>query len=113
MGVNKGIMLMLVCTAFTAFGQLFLKRGADDLFPIYLNFELMIGFILYGVGALLMIYALKLGDLNILYPIISLTFIWVTMLSIVFLEETVSTSQYLGIGTILFGVALVSMGGKR
>ena len=113
MGLKKGILLMLVCTAFTAFGQLFLKKGADHMFPLFSNFELFFGLFLYGVGALIMIYALKFGELSILYPVVSLTFIWVTVLSITFLGESIATTQYLGIGTILAGVIMLSSGGKR
>jgi drug/metabolite transporter (DMT)-like permease len=111
---QRGIYLMLVCTIFTAMGQFFLKKGAANLTipELFFNYSLIFGFFLYGIGALLMIFALKFGELNTLYPIVSLTFIWVTLLSIFVLKEPVSGYQYLGIGTILAGVFIIAKGGK-
>jgi uncharacterized membrane protein len=101
-----GFILMFVCTFFTAFGQFFLKRGMDN-FSL-LNIHIYIGILLYGLGAAVMILALRHGDLSSLYPIISLTFIWVIFLSAMFLGEKITVPKILGTGTILCGVVLIS-----
>jgi multidrug transporter EmrE-like cation transporter len=58
------------------------------------------------------VYALRFGELNTLYPIVSLTFIWVTMISVYVLNESISFSKISGITTIIGGVFLIQRGGK-
>jgi len=117
MNRSKGIILMFICTIFTAIGQILLKKGTDilvfDIISIITNFPLILGVFFYALGALLLIYALKHGELNVLYRIVSLTFVWVIMLSYVFLNETVSFSKITGTSTILLGVLLITKGGKK
>jgi drug/metabolite transporter (DMT)-like permease len=114
---HKGIIIMIICTFFTAFGQFFQKKGTENLiltFPgIFTNYFLFLGLFLYGIGAFLLIIALRFGDLNVLYPIISLTFIWVTILSSFYLSESISTNKILGIGVILTGVVFINKGAKK
>lgn len=114
---NKGIVMMLICTVFTAFGQFFLKKGTAimsfNIISLITNYNLIIGLCFYGVGAFIMIYALKFGELNVLYPIISFTFIWITILSVMFLNEEASTNKIMGIGSILIGVYFIGKGGKK
>jgi len=110
--MKKGILIMLICTFFTAFGQFFQKKGTQmlsfNLLSLITNYYLILGLSLYVVGAFLLIYALKHGDLNVLYPIFSLTFIWVTILSAVFLGEPVTLSKVSGIALILCGVVFIT-----
>ena len=67
---------MLICTVFTAVGQILLKKGTNllifDIVSILTNFSLLLGVFFYALGAVLLIYALRYGELNVLYPIISL-----------------------------------------
>jgi len=107
---------MLICTIFTALGQLFLKIGSSklvfDILLILNNLEFILGLGFYAIGALLLISALKYGELSVTYPIISLTFIWVTFLSSYYINETISISKLGGISFILFGVIYLARGGK-
>jgi uncharacterized membrane protein len=109
MGNLKGISYMLACTLLTAFGQYFLKLGVSNIISI----NMLIGLSLYGLGAILMILALKQGDLNALYPIVSLTIVWVSILSFFLLGEELSSHKLLGTGTILFGIFFITKGGAR
>ena len=107
---------MLICTVFTAVGQILLKKGTNllifDIVSILTNFSLLLGVFFYALGAVLLIYALRYGELNVLYPIISLTFVWVTILSFLFLNEPLSFFKVTGTSTILFGVVLITKGEK-
>ena len=117
MNKSKGIILMFICTIFTATGQILLKKGTNilvfDIFSIITNLPLILGVFFYGIGALLLIYALKHGELNVLYPIVSLTFVWVIILSYIFLKEPLSLYKITGTSTILFGVLLITKGGEK
>tara|TARA_Y100000310_G_C20563944_1_gene754506 strand:+ start:305 stop:712 length:408 start_codon:yes stop_codon:yes gene_type:complete len=112
-----GILIMLVCTLFTATGQLFFKYGSQtfrlDIVSLLTNYNLILGFTLYGFGALLLIVALKFGELSVIYPFVSLTFIWVMMVSFWILGETLNNLKIGAVIFIVFGVTLIARGGKN
>ena len=109
------IVLIVLCTALTSVGQYFIKQGADRIqdFISILNLPLMIGFVFYGIGAILMIIALKYGELSVLYPIISLGFIWVALLGVYLLNEEIIFIHWIGIISIIGGVIFIGIGGKN
>ena len=79
-------------------------------FRIAENLKLFTGYSLYGVVTVLMAYALKGRELSRLYPIIALTYVWVTILSVMLLSEHVNLYRSLGIALIVAGVSV--LGGK-
>jgi len=110
----KAVFFVVTCTVFTAIGQLLWKFSSDSfafsLTGIFLNYYLLLGFISYGAGFLLLILALRDTALSRLYPLISLTFIWVAFLSLFFLREAISMYNWFGIGAIVVGVAFLAGG---
>ena len=52
-----------------------------DLMALATNVPLIAGYALYGINTLMMVLALKEGELSLLYPIIALTYVWATLLS--------------------------------
>ena len=110
------ILLIVFCTLLTSAGQLLLKIGTQhlvgDLRAIASNYALFAGIILYGLGAVILIIALKHGELSILYPFIALSFIWVMILSIIVLHEQVLPWNWAGVAFILLGVCLIGKGGS-
>ena len=113
---KEAILLVLICTFFTSIGQLFLKIGSKDLsfnfLGILTNFPLVFGFSLYIVGAVILIFALKNGELSVLYPFIATSFIWVSLLSVIFLKESMNTLKWSGVLIIIFGMAFIGKGGS-
>lgn len=112
----SAILLILLSTLITACGQFFLKKGADALeFSIALiaaNYPIMIGLALYAVGALILIYALKNGELSVIYPIYSATFVWIIFISAFCFNETINTFKILGIVLIIGGVCYMGIGSR-
>lgn len=100
---SKGVALMLLSALSTCVGQLFWKlaasRGAVCL---------LIGFALYGCGALLMIFALRFGELSALHPLLGAGYVLSILLGAVFLNEAVSPLKILGIAIIICGLVLIS-----
>ena len=110
-------MLVFIVTAFTSFAQIFYKLGADilvfDFFRIITNYYLMIGILLYLIGAALLIVALKNGELSVLYPIIATSFIWVSILSTIFFKEVMGVFKWAGVISIFLGVVSISLKSQR
>ena len=68
------------------------------------------GVALYGVGTVLFIPALRGGDLSVLYPFVSLNYIWVSLLSVRFLGEKMNRLKWLGVALIILGVSFIGIG---
>lgn len=112
----KPILIVILCTIFTSAGQVLLKIGSKNtgsLIDILTNIYLILGVCSYAVGAILLIIALKYGDLSLVYPFVALSFVWVTLLSILFFHETVGWINWLGILVIIIGVSLIGYGSKK
>lgn len=104
---KKGILLMLCSSLLVCFGQLFWKLSDNG----NLLF-LIIGFVLYALGALIMLYAYKFGELSILQPMLSANYIFTIILAVLVLREEFTLFKLLGIIIITFGVILIGGGEK-
>ena len=114
----QSIGLVFCCTILGAAAQVLMKIGANhppyaSLAGYLTNLPLFAGYCLYGMNAVLLIFALRDGELSILYPIIALTYVWVTILSVVFFNERINFLKAIGVLTVIFGVAVLGRGGKR
>ena len=61
-----------------------------------------------AMGALAWISVLSRLDLSLAYPFLALNFVLITLISRVFLGETVPTLRWLGILVIVGGILLVA-----
>src|ERR1019366_10762410 len=103
---NKSVYMVLGCTVFAAAAQVLMKFGANHAMPqmnpaapstwmpfvmaLLGNYELLAGYGVQSGNALLLILALRDGELSMLYPIIALTYVWVNLLSIYFFHEHIN-----------------------
>jgi len=101
----KGIALMTIAALLTAVGQLLWKisNGVDLKWII-------IGFVCYGLGAVLMIIALRFGSLSVIHPMLSFGYVFAIFLGLIVLKEHISTTQLLAIGIIITGVVFIGGG---
>lgn len=79
----------------------------DTIIGIFTNPYLFTGYALYGISAVLLILALRHAELSILYPVLSLTYVWVAILSVVLFQEPMPALRVLGIATVVTGVAIL------
>jgi drug/metabolite transporter (DMT)-like permease len=77
------------------------------------NVPMIVGLTLYGMGAVMMVLALQHGELSVLYPIISLSYVWVAILSVLVFHEQVNAFRIGGIAVIIAGVAVLGKSGSR
>jgi drug/metabolite transporter (DMT)-like permease len=113
---KTAFILMIVVTLFTSLAQVFLKLGANKLqvniISLLLNYHLWLGFAFYGIGFIVLMIALKRGDVSSLYPIIATSYIWVALLSLWLFNEHISTWGWLGILIICSGILFVVKGSE-
>ena len=115
---RQSIALVFGCTIFGAAAQILIKTGANMLTggnPLLMltNVPLMAGYGLYGISTVLLVLALRDGELSILYPVISLTYVWVTFLSLIFFKESMNPYKLLGVLIIVVGVAVLGRDKKK
>jgi len=107
------ILIALVCAVFGALGQLFLKLGSAsisfDVMSWILNFDVVLGVIFYLIATFIFIMVLKNAELSLLYPVVATSYIWVALLSIFVLLESLSWINWLGFLLIIGGVFLTSI----
>lgn len=106
--------LVILATLVGAFGPILLKKASakklSDIKSLMTNYYLFGGVGLYAIGTILFIPALKGGDLSILYPLVSISYIWVSLLSVKFLGEKMNSIKWSGIALIIIGVSFIGIG---
>jgi len=110
------LVLILICTLFTALGQIFWKVGVQDVvlgWQIIFNHSLWVGFILYGLGALLLIYSLRYGNLSFVHPFLSLGYVWASFFAFLYLKEDFPIMKILAIGLVILGTFFIFRGDKK
>ncbi len=116
---RRSLLMILVFTLLSAAAQVLLKFGTvqlklhPSLAGLLTNFPLIGGMALYGIGAALMVLALRHGELSVLYPLISLSYVWVAILSVLLLGEIMNPYKIGGIVAIMAGVGVLGLGSHK
>lgn len=113
------------CTFLGAAAQMLIKSGLGHLpvapnvatadwnlwiafaLGIILNIPFMVGLSCYGLSTGLLVLALRYGELSVLYPIIAVTYVWVSILSVFLLGETMNPFKIAGLAVIVVGVTVI------
>jgi drug/metabolite transporter (DMT)-like permease len=110
----RSMLLVFTGGVVGSFGAVFLKLGADRLSKSiwsYLNLPLAAGVALYLGSTVFYLMGIKGGQLSVLYPMVSLGYIWTLLWSRLFFQEAFSRQKLLGLCLILVGVVFVGLGG--
>ena len=105
------MLLVVLSTIINASAQYMYKFGtnqASALTSLITNPYIWIGVFLYGCSALLLIIALKFGELSVLYPIIALSFVWVNVIAFYIFHENVNMLRWTGGLCILLGIFFIT-----
>jgi len=114
---RNSFLLVFACTILGSAAQLLIKTGMNHFSPHWLavvtNLPLVAGYALYGINTLMMVLALKNGEMSLLYPIIALTYVWTTLASYALMGDTPNIFKNVGIATIVLGVAVMGRRGGK
>ena len=116
---RRSLLMIVAFTVLAAAAQVLMKFGTihHKLHPsiagLLTDFPLIGGMLLYGVGAALMVVALRHGELSVLYPLISLSYVWVAVLSEVVFGEIMNVYKVTGICAIMAGVGVLGSGAHK
>ena len=107
------ILLVVSAAVIGSLAPILIKKASKDItlsLDIIKNKYLLGGISLYGLGTLMFIPALKGGELSVLYPLVSVTYVFVAVFSVKLLKEKMNVFKWLGIALIISGVTLIGLG---
>lgn len=111
--MNSGAILIMLSTILGGFGALFIKLGASrfSIHPLKLltNYRFLAGAALYTVSMPIYVLGLRSLPVSVAYPLTSMTYIWVTLLSAKYLNEQVDAWRWTGIACIIAGIILLNI----
>ena len=109
----RSILLVFVASIIGSFGAVLLKRGSallDGSILAFLNSSLISGVALYLGSSVLYAWGIKGGPLSVLYPMVSLGYIWTLLWARLFFKEPFTGNKIAGLALILLGVFFVGLG---
>ena len=119
---RNSVLLVGFGTVLSAAAQILIKSGSAALPPhaslvqtaigMITIPKLFFGYALYGLYTVVLTMALRHGELSVLYPVIALTFVWVTIASVIVFHEEMNWPKLAGIAIIMLGVAVLGRGDK-
>jgi multidrug transporter EmrE-like cation transporter len=112
----SSIVLILIGSFIGSFGAVFLKAGSQslkrNLSSFVMNWRLLAGIGFFLLSSVFYVLGVKKGELTILFPLVSLGYVWTMFWSRIFFKERLTATKFLGLGTILFGIVLLNLGNR-
>ena len=109
----RSMLLVFLASVIGSFGAVFLKLGSARInkSPLsFLNSRLVFGVCLFLGSSVFYAFGIRGGQLSVLYPMVSLGYIWTLIWSRLFFNEAFTREKFVGLGLILLGVFFVGMG---
>lgn len=112
----SSIALVLAASFIGSFGAVFLKAGAGrlhrELHTLVLNWRLAAGVALYLLSFVFYYLGVHEGELSVLYPMVSLGYLWTLLWSRLFFGEPFTQRKLTGLGLIIAGIVVLNLGGR-
>lgn len=106
----KAISLAFLCAFLAATAQIFQKMGGNSLPDI--TWPIFAGILIYTIGWIVFITALKEGDVTVIFPIVATSYVIVTIYALLIFNEPISMLRWAGVILIFAGVAMIGVGRK-
>jgi drug/metabolite transporter (DMT)-like permease len=117
--VNKtplsSIALVFLASLIGSFGAVYLKMGAAHLnrgFRHIVNWPLAFGIFLFVGSSVPYVMGINKGELSVLYPMVSLGYIWTLFWSRLFFKEPITKAKIGALAMVLAGIVCISVGGR-
>ncbi len=111
----SSIVLVLLASFIGSFGAVFLKLGSAHLsrgIRGLFNWQLITGIALFLGSSIPFIMALKHGELSVLYPMVSLSYVWAMLWSRMLFSEPITKQKVGALVLILGGILCIGVGGR-
>ena len=111
----SSILLVLFGSLIGSIGMVFLKKASAHLHQGFLHIisvNAAAGVTLFLISSLFYLKAISHGQLSVLYPMVSLSYVWVTALSYFVFHDNLNPYKFAGVALIITGVAVIGRGAK-
>jgi drug/metabolite transporter (DMT)-like permease len=111
----SSIVLVFIASLIGSFGAVFLKMGAAHLnrgFKYIVNWQLAFGIFLFLGSSVPYVMGINKGELSVLYPMVSLGYIWTLFWSRLFFNEPITKGKLGALAMVLAGIVCISVGGR-
>lgn len=111
----SSIALVASASLIGSFGAVFLKLGAEKLnggLRHILNPYLVLGIAFFLGSSVPFLMGIKRGELSVLYPMVSLSYVFAMFWSRLFFAERIGWAKAVAVGVILLGVVCIGLGGR-
>ena len=110
-------MLWVLTASFLgSFGAVLLKAGAGllhlNLRSLLLNYRLAAGVAMFLLSSYFFVLGVRHGELTVLYPMVSLGYIWTLLWSRLFFKEPLTRNKLAGLALILTGIVFLGLGNR-
>ena len=108
----SSMLLVMVASVIGSVAVVFLKAGANRLRKPFgpAVFRLGGGILLFMISSVFYVWGLKQGSLTVLYPMVSLGYVWTLVWSRIFFGEPFNRYKVYGLTLILVGVFFIGLG---
>ena len=110
----SSILIVFIGSVVGSFGAVFLKLGAVQTtnggVMAFLNKHLALGVALYLGSTVFYGMGIRHGQLSVLYPCVSLGYVWTLLWSRLFFQEQFTRQKLAGLALVLLGVFFVGLG---
>lgn len=111
----SSMLLIVFGSVIGSFGAVFLKLGANALKrnwrSLLLNWKLAAGVGLYLLSSIFYVLGVKHGELTVLFPLVSLGYVWALFWAKLFFNEPLTSAKFAGLALIVGGSVLLGLGG--
>ncbi len=110
-------MLLVMTASFVgSFGAVFLKSGASrmrvNFWHLLRNYRLALGVGLFLLSSYFFVLGVRRGELSVLYPMVSLGYVWTLIWSRLFFREPLTRNKVTGLSLILLGITFIGLGAR-
>jgi drug/metabolite transporter (DMT)-like permease len=112
----SSMLLVLMASFIGSFGAVFLKSGSGKLQfglrYLFLNYKLAAGVFFFVASSYFFVLGVRKGELSVLYPLVSLSYVFTLFWSRLVFKEPFTRNKILGLVLILVGIAFIGFGNR-
>jgi drug/metabolite transporter (DMT)-like permease len=109
----SSMLLVFFASLIGSIGMVFLKKASAHLhkgFFHIISVNAAVGVVLFVASSVFYLAGVRNGQLSVLYPMVSLGYVWALFWARFFFNEPLTKQKFAGLGLVLVGVFFLGLG---